>query len=109
VFVVAALGFAVASCVAAALLALFGRIPASLARRWGTGRPTEDLRSNPWIISVEIAFAVILIAAASVGALGFDKLAHKPSGFSAAGTIIADLDVRDSLEILLNRLVATQA
>jgi len=97
-FAVAALGLAVASCVAAALLGSLWQNTGKPGAALGTGRPTGRLRSNPWIISVEIAFAVILIAAASVGALGFYKLAHKASGFSTSGTIIARLDVRDSQE-----------
>ncbi len=93
-----ALTLAVAACVAASLLGFLWTGARQPGAGLGTGRPTGRLRSNPWIISAEIAIAIVSITAASLGVIGFHKLAGKPSGFSLNGTVIAEVDILDSLE-----------
>jgi len=96
--VLVALTLAVAACVAASLLGFLWTGARQPGAGLGTGRPTGKLRSNPWIISAEIAIAIVSITAATLGVIGFHKLATKPSGFSTNGTVIAEVDILDSLE-----------
>jgi len=59
------------------------------------GIRSATLRSNSWIIGFEVFASVLLITAALVCGVGFEKLAGQPSGFPSVSAVLATLDIEE--------------
>ena len=65
---------------------------ASISLKEGHGATAAHSRS--WIVGFEVFATILLITAAVVGGVGFQKLSHQPSGFSSGNTVMASLDIK---------------